>query len=487
MPTTPMDQIPAGWQQHTSSKTGKIYYFNPYTGQSVYEKPTEDALPTGWSKHLSTKTGKWYYFNSATNESRFDPPPLPSAHGGNQPQQNQAVVQSVPNARSFVPSALPASATAVDAATALKVASAYDSLADRGRAGRQQSSILHLKNLNNWVKAVLISGHTARPCGRVLDLACGKLGDFQKWRMAGVYRYCGIDISRQAVEDATARFVEGAATVSGLEAKFIRADLGAVDLSRAGVLEETEQFDAISIQFALHYLFQTEQRALTFFRNIANRLAPGGVFLGTIPDAAVLVRRLRDLQPGGPPATGQVAPQQLKFGNTHYSVEFTPASSFAQWRIGNHPYGIRYTFYLAESVDKVDEYLVPWELLERLAASVGLVPIANDNFHDFFARMTGAEGSNVDPSLAAEHRSLLSKMGVLDVSGSLSPDEWAVAGLYRVFAFRAPMQGARVSESLPDMDTIHPEWEKQEAVPLRAHYRRAPTVANIVDLLAGQA
>ncbi|GAB5037697.1 peptidyl-prolyl cis-trans isomerase nima-interacting 1 [Nannochloropsis oceanica] len=40
-----MSDLPAGWVQRESrSRGGQIYYFNPETGESVWEKPTE---PTG--------------------------------------------------------------------------------------------------------------------------------------------------------------------------------------------------------------------------------------------------------------------------------------------------------------------------------------------------------------------------------------------------------------------------------------------------------
>ena len=48
-------------------------------------------------------------------------------------------------------------------------------------------------------------------------------------------------------------------------------------------------FDVVSCQFAMHYAFDSEQRARTFLRNVATRLRPGGVFIGTIPSAGWLV------------------------------------------------------------------------------------------------------------------------------------------------------------------------------------------------------
>lgn len=276
------------------------------------------------------------------------------------------------------------------------------------------------------VKAVLIAEYAPKPCARVLDLACGKLGDLRKWVLAGATHYCGVDISGGNVSDGAARFNALAAGGGGgarLRAKLVRADLGAVHLQSSGALAAGEAFDAVSVQFALHYFFADEARALRFFRNVADALAPGGVLLGTLPDACQLVRRLRDLDPApGAPAA---------FGNALFRAAFTPDAAARQYALGDAPYGVAYDFFLVESVEEsggggggVREYLVPWELLERIARAAGLEPLARDNFHDFYARHIAAHGATARA------------MRVHDGDGSLSDDEWEVAGLYRVFAFR---------------------------------------------------
>lgn len=48
------------------------------------------------------------------------------------------------------------------------------------------------------------------------------------------------------------------------------------------------------LQFALHYSFSEEARARRALQNVSSLLRPGGVFIGTIPDANVLVRKLRE-------------------------------------------------------------------------------------------------------------------------------------------------------------------------------------------------
>jgi hypothetical protein len=48
-------------------------------------------------------------------------------------------------------------------------------------------------------------------------------------------------------------------------------------------------FDLVSCQFAFHYAFETEQKARDALYNITCKLQPGGIFLGTIPNANWIV------------------------------------------------------------------------------------------------------------------------------------------------------------------------------------------------------
>ena len=45
------------------------------------------------------------------------------------------------------------------------------------------------------------------------------------------------------------------------------------------------EFDLVSCQFALHYSFETENKAENLLFNVSNKLRPGGYFIGTIPNA----------------------------------------------------------------------------------------------------------------------------------------------------------------------------------------------------------
>lgn len=50
----------------------------------------------------------------------------------------------------------------------------------------------------------------------------------------------------------------------------------------------------VNLQFALHYSWSTEARARQALANVSALLQPGGTFIGTMPDANVIIKRLRE-------------------------------------------------------------------------------------------------------------------------------------------------------------------------------------------------
>ncbi|MCH92947.1 mRNA cap guanine-N7 methyltransferase 1, partial [Trifolium medium] len=60
------------------------------------------------------------------------------------------------------------------------------------------------------------------------------------------------------------------------------------------VLADDAPFDICSFQFALHYSWSTEARAPRAMANVSALLRPGGIFIGTMPDANVIIKKLRE-------------------------------------------------------------------------------------------------------------------------------------------------------------------------------------------------
>lgn len=219
---------------------------------------------------------------------------------------------------------------------------------DVGVVQRLDSPIIGLKNFNNWVKSVLITrfahpvfaasrskpmngNHSYRGgrgregntgAGKVLDMGCGKGGDMTKWAKAkvreliGVGTFAGIscpsylnlvvrcvDIAAVSVDQARSRWES--LRPPKYAASFAALDCYTQPLSRAFGPDKLgidpaydynndsqlsgEPFDVVSMQFCMHYAFETVEKARCMLDNVSRYLRRGGVFIGTIPNAELLL------------------------------------------------------------------------------------------------------------------------------------------------------------------------------------------------------
>ncbi|KAL1410321.1 mRNA cap guanine-N7 methyltransferase [Vanrija albida] len=299
---------------------------------------------------------------------------------------------------------------------AASVASHYNSRQEVGLERRDHSPIIGLKKFNNWVKSVLIGkfvggeGQSRRRAGsKILDIGCGKGGDLNKWKLARISLYVGMDIADVSVDQARERYNQ----LRGhrFEAYFKAHDCYARPISEA-LPEEYKRrdlYDNVTMQFCMHYAFETASKARMMIENVSRYLRKGGVFIGTIPNTALLLERLEEIPEGQP----------LEFGNSCYSITFDE-------RRHKGLYGHAYHFYLEDAVD-VPEYTVDWDNFVSLAREYGLELIYKKTFNDILQE---EQSSN-------EYGPLLGRMGVINEEGesSMDSDQWEAANLYMGFAF----------------------------------------------------
>ncbi|KFK36597.1 hypothetical protein AALP_AA4G144400 [Arabis alpina] len=210
--------------------------------------------------------------------------------------------------------------------SAKKVADHYSRRRNQTLEEREASPIIHLKKLNNWIKSVLIQLYT-RPDDSVLDLACGKGGDLNKWDKAQIGYYVGIDIAQGSIQDCRTRF-DGKKL--SFPSRLLCADCFEVELDK--VLQEDAPFDICSCQFAMHYSWSTEARARRALANVSALLRPG-----------------------------------------EYSQKKFKTSS---------PFGIEYMFHLEDAVD-CPEWIVPFNVFNSLAQEYDLELVFVKNSHEF--------------------------------------------------------------------------------------------------------
>jgi len=111
---------------------------------------------------------------------------------------------------------------------------------------------------------------------------------------------------------------------------------------------QREMYDNVTMQFCMHYAFETAQKARMMIENVSRYLRRGGVFVGTIPNSALLLAKLDEVPEG----------EELRYGNSCYAISFKE-------RRHKGIYGHEYNFYLEDAVEDVPEYIVDWDNFVR--------------------------------------------------------------------------------------------------------------------------
>ncbi|KAI8047044.1 guanine-N(7)-methyltransferase domain-containing protein [Gilbertella persicaria] len=291
------------------------------------------------------------------------------------------------------------------------VAQHYNDRPDVGAVKRKESRIIRLRSFNNWVKSVLIHRYV-RPKTNVFDIGCGKGGDLIKWAKARIHHLVAADIADVSLQQMQERY-------KSLRDRTFTAEFYPMDCYQeliAPKLRPDMRFDTVSMQFCLHYAFENKQKARTMLQNVSERLRSGGYFIGTMPDANWIVKRVRQ-EPKG----------SFGFGNSIYSITFEDIQDVNDDRkkIGFKPFGCKYMFHLVDAVD-CPEYLVHWKTFESLAKEYGLRLIIKENFHQFYTSASQEEGFS----------RLLQRIGVVGGhTPEMTEEEWEAAGIYLAFAF----------------------------------------------------
>lgn len=258
------------------------------------------------------------------------------------------------------------------------------------QGARTDSPIIKLRNFNNAIKYILL-GNFALKASTILDLCCGKGGDLNKCEFVGVDQYIGIDISDASVKEAfsrynrsKARFIQRGEQRDSrklhFEACFATGDCFGTSVpeilepSFPGIIEKIFPVDCVSIQFALHYAFESEEKVDSLLINVTKSLRSGGTFVGTIPSSDFIRKKIvnKEFFPGS----------DVKFGNELYSVTFEkPPPADGVFR---PPFGNKYMYSLKDAIDDVPEYMVPFETLRAKCEEYGLVLKYKKNFIDIF-------------------------------------------------------------------------------------------------------
>lgn len=279
---------------------------------------------------------------------------------------------------------------------------------------RSESKIYRLRNFNNAIKYMLINKFAVRG-GKVLDLGCGKGGDLNKWNTGQVGQYIGIDLSDESIKEAIRRF-------QYLSSPTFQVVFTAGDGFGTPIPDLLQNFpevefplDTVSMQFCMHYGFESEEKVRIMLTNISKSLRPGGYFLGTIPSSDYIRDHIKKLPPG-----------ERKWGNSIFSVTFQDDPP--RDGIFRPPYGHVYNYFLQDAVENVPEYVVPFEAFRALAEEFSLELRYKKTFTEVFMEEIPTWVKKLSPRL-------LNGMRRSDGSYGLEGEEKEAMQLYMAFAF----------------------------------------------------
>lgn len=268
----------------------------------------------------------------------------------------------------------------------------------------------HIKDIHQYKKAqeyLMAKGQITDY--HLLEMACGKGGDMFKWNKYNLSNVVAIDLNYNNIFDpkdgACKRYSDFVMKNKDIFGKiklnnvsFLYGDISenirdgeavkppTLELQQDlwNKLYNRRQFDIISIQFALHYLFETESKLDGFLRNVSENLRPGGIFMGTCFDGSVIYKKLLDLKKGKSIEGEQDGKIIFKIKKRYENIgPVLPADASS--------IGLPIEVYVASINQSITEFLVSYEYLVEKLGKLNIVPLETDLFENVFSRIQPEE------------------------------------------------------------------------------------------------
>lgn len=140
-----------------------------------------------------------------------------------------------------------------------------------------------MRTLHNKIKQWCLGQPKHRAC-YLLDIACGRGGDIQKWHACGIRNVVGLDVNPEYVQEAKRRLAQLTSTQPHYETndyKFYAVaeteDIPAFLVQKA----IQHRFDTVTCHFAIHYFFESETKIRNLLSQVSKVLHTGGFFMCT--------------------------------------------------------------------------------------------------------------------------------------------------------------------------------------------------------------
>ena len=154
----------------------------------------------------------------------------------------------------------------------------YDAVGTATKKARASGELFELKKFHNNVKRALLKEYASH-AERLLDLACGRGGDLQKWHDCSVEFVKGVDVSPKEIQEARARYAH---LKTGMVCSFEVVDL------LQNTFRQAPCYDVVTAMFCIHYFCESKHTLEKFMELVASCLRPGGYFVGCCLDGSLV-------------------------------------------------------------------------------------------------------------------------------------------------------------------------------------------------------
>lgn len=275
----------------------------------------------------------------------------------------------------------------------------FNSFTRYGKNQRKGKVTYRTKNANNFVKCMMLRKYTEKK-SRILDLGCGRGQDVQKHIILRPAQVVFADIADVALQEAIHRWRH---EKRPYPAAFVQYDFcGTVPLDMG-------LFDVVSCQFAVHYACRSEESLLRFFSNVAACLSEKGTLMLSMPNSNVLLDFV---------ALSVYNPDRgvYVFDNGLIHLEFATTQLV---------HGTPYVFQMLETLN-CTQYVAELPVIESVARQFGIRLVHTDTFEQSLKR------TDRSPTI----QGLARRMGILQDTMLMTPQEWEIVRLYRLCIFQ---------------------------------------------------
>ena len=332
---------------------------------------------------------------------------------------------------------------------------------------RDKSLTLPMVTFHNfWVKNKCLINKFNGKCTSLMDLACGKGGDLSKWIFGHFTTVIGVDVfedninnnvdgiykrlldwgsrmpqkSKYAFVPMDSGKVIDETTIGGIKDDYMRGlakCMWGFDKHPPPALKHVagiakDKVDVVSVQFALHYFFESDSKLTGFLKNVDNHLKNGGFFIGTCFDGAAIAELMASS------AKGETK-KGTKNGKTIWSIK-KMYDKFDPKKLGQE---------IEVYVETINQYhveaLVSYDLLVKSLAKYNIKPLSQKECAEFGFSESMSRFGTLFNRMIEENKSILEKRAdpkykdnsiVLAHKMSECEDERTFSFLNMAFVFR---------------------------------------------------